>query len=172
MTIFSIQYPLLISLIVGITNIIPFFGPFIGAIPSIFFLLLYDPSQALWFAIFILILQQVDGNFIGPKIIGDTMGLSPFWIIFAVLVMSGLLGPVGMFIGVPLFGVIYMLLKEFSAWRLARKGVLPSTISPSADIPDPPPESENVSVAKMSQLVDRLAKSIQRHISSSKEEKK
>jgi predicted PurR-regulated permease PerM len=168
MTLFGIEYPLLISLIVGITNIIPFFGPFIGAIPSIFFLLLYDPSQALWFAVFILILQQIDGNFIGPKIIGDTMGLSPFWIIFAVMVMTGLMGPVGMFIGVPVFGVIYTLLKDFSAWRLARKGVLPSVIAPAADIPESIPPEESVSVAKISSLVDGLAKNIQKYIQSNK----
>jgi predicted PurR-regulated permease PerM len=167
MTVFNIEYPSLIALIVGVTNIIPFFGPFIGAIPSIFFLLLYDPSQALWFAIFILILQQIDGNFIGPKIIGDTMGLSPFWIVFAVIVMTGLMGVPGMFIGVPVFGVIYMLLKEFSSWRLSGKGIS-ENILPVPEKPDTLPPAETVSAAKISSLVEGLAKKIHRYMNENK----
>ena len=123
MSIFSIEFAMLISIIVGITNMIPFFGPFIGAIPSIFFLLIYAPWQAVWFAVFILILQQFDGNYLGPKILGSTIGLSPFWIIFSVLVMNGLFGIFGMFVGVPLFAIIYTLVKEFAEGRLDKKGL-------------------------------------------------
>jgi predicted PurR-regulated permease PerM len=130
LTIMRIEYPMLISAIIGITNIIPFFGPFIGAIPSIFILLTYDPTQALWFAIFILVLQQIDGNFIGPKIIGSRIGLTPFWVIFAIMVMTGLMGPLGMFIGVPTFSVIYTLIKDFVTARLNKKGI---EISPGGE---------------------------------------
>lgn len=123
MSIFRINYPMLISVIVFVTNIIPFFGPFIGAIPSIFFLLFVDPWQALWFTVFIIILQQVDGNIIGPKILSSTIGLSSFWIIFSILIMNGMFGMFGMFFGVPIFAVIYMLFKEFVENRLKRKNL-------------------------------------------------
>jgi predicted PurR-regulated permease PerM len=127
MSIFRIHYPMLISVIIGITNVIPFFGPIIGAIPSILFLSINDIREGIVFVVFILVLQQVDGNIIGPKIIGNTIGLSSFWVVFAILVFSGLMGPLGMFIGVPLFAVIYTLLKEFAEARLGKKG-LPDNI--------------------------------------------
>ena len=107
MTIFRWDYALLISCIIGVTNIIPFFGPFIGAIPSILLLLIVDPMQALYFTIFILVLQQVDGSIIGPKILGETTGLSSFWVMFAILVGGGLFGFAGMILGIPIFAVIY-----------------------------------------------------------------
>lgn len=97
----------LISVIVGVTNIIPFFGPFIGAIPCALLLLLNDPLQSLMFVIFILVLQQLDGNVIGPRILGNTTGLSGFWVMFAILLFGGLWGISGMIVGVPLFAVIY-----------------------------------------------------------------
>ena len=122
MSIFNIQYTALITVIVTVTNVIPFFGPFIGAIPSIFFLAINDIWQALWFAVFILILQQLDGNFIGPKILGSKVGLSAFWVIFAIIVMGGFFGLPGVFIGVPVFAVAYVLIKEFAENRLAAKG--------------------------------------------------
>ena len=121
MSIFDIKYALLISIIVGVTNIIPFFGPFIGAVPSVFFLMIVDFWQAVWFIVFIIILQQFDGNYLGPKILGSTIGLSPFWIIFSVIVMNGLFGIFGMFVGVPLFAIIYTLVKEFAENRLNKK---------------------------------------------------
>lgn len=121
MLILNIPFALLISVIVGVTNIIPYFGPFIGAIPSTLLLLLVDPVKGLWFAIFILVLQQVDGNIIGPKILGESTGLSAFWVIFAVTLFGGLFGFVGMLIGVPLFAVIYAIIKEASEKRLADK---------------------------------------------------
>ena len=121
MRLIGIPYALLISVLVGVTNVIPYFGPFIGAIPSILLLLLIDPLEALWFAIFVTVLQQVDGNIIGPKILGDSTGLSAFWVIFAVTFFGGLFGFAGMLIGVPLFAVLYALVKEASENRLVKK---------------------------------------------------
>ena len=112
MNILKIPYALLISVVVGITNIIPFFGPFIGAIPCIFILLIVDHIKAFWFAIFILILQQIDGNIIGPKVLGNTVGISGLWIMFSVIIGGGLLGVPGMIIGVPAFAVIYTIIAE------------------------------------------------------------
>lgn len=114
---------MLISVIVGITNIIPYFGPFIGAIPGAILILLTDPVKTIWFLIFILALQQFDGNILGPKILGETTGISAFWVIFAIVVFSGLLGVLGMFIGVPLFAVIYTLIREYIVSRLDKKGL-------------------------------------------------
>lgn len=108
MSILRIPYPVLISVLMGFTNIIPFFGPFLGAIPSILILLIVDPIKALWFAIFILILQQIDGNIIGPKILGGSIGISGIWIMFSVIIGGGLFGIVGMILGVPVFAVIYI----------------------------------------------------------------
>lgn len=127
MSLFQWPYAMLISVIVGVTNVIPYFGPFFGAIPSILILLIVDPVTALWFALFILLLQQLDGNVIGPKILGDSTGLSAFWVIFAITVFGSLLGIVGMFIGVPLFAVIYYLISEFISSRLKDKGLPPDT---------------------------------------------
>lgn len=107
MLIMKMDYAVLISLIICITNIIPFFGPFIGAVPSIFILLIIDPLKALIFAVFILVLQQVDGNFIGPKIIGDSVGVSKIGIIFAIVIGGNLFGVIGMIVGVPVLAVIW-----------------------------------------------------------------
>ena len=114
-------YAMLISVIVGITNIIPVFGPFFGAIPSSFLLLLTDPGKCLIFILFIIILQQVDGNIIGPKILGDSTGLSAFWVLFALLLFNHLMGFWGMLLGVPLFASFYYLLREFINSRLRKK---------------------------------------------------
>lgn len=122
MTIFRWDYALLISCIIGVTNIIPFFGPFIGAIPSILLLLIVDPMQALYFTIFILVLQQVDGSIIGPKILGETTGLSSFWVMFAILVGGGLFGFAGMILGIPIFAVIYAYATKGVNKQLANKG--------------------------------------------------
>lgn len=112
-SIFNIPYALLVSVIVGITNIIPFFGPFIGAIPSALLVLVNVPSKCIVFIIIILILQQIDGNILGPKILGDTTGLSPFWVLFSIILCGGLFGIVGMIIGVPLFSVLSTLISEW-----------------------------------------------------------
>lgn len=117
----NMPYVLLVSVIVGVTNVIPFFGPFIGAVPSAFLILLADPMKCLYFLIFILLLQQFDGNILGPKILGDSTGLSSFWVLFSILLFGGLMGFVGMIIGVPAFAVIYRLVKEFTTWRLGKK---------------------------------------------------
>lgn len=123
LTISKMPYATLISVIVGITNIIPFFGPFIGAIPSFIIILFVSPVKALWFLVIILVIQQIDGNIIGPKILGDSIGISAFWILFAILVAGKFLGLVGMIIGVPLFAVIYSLLKEVVEAKLKKKGL-------------------------------------------------
>lgn len=112
MKVLGIPYDLIISTLVGVTNIIPFFGPFIGAVPSILILLLVDPVKALWFTIFILILQQVDGNIIGPKILGNSVGISGLWIMFGVIIGGGLFGFMGMIIGVPVVAVLYTMISE------------------------------------------------------------
>lgn len=123
MTVFGMSYAPLISIIVGVTNIIPVFGPFIGAIPGIIILLFLEPMQALGFAILILIIQQLDGNVIGPKILGDSIGISALWVLFSIVVCGDLFGLVGMVIGVPLFATILGLVKEFAEWCLRYRGI-------------------------------------------------
>lgn len=118
--IFKFPSALLVSVIIGVTNVIPFFGPFIGAIPATLLILIQNPIKALWFVLFVLVLQQVDGNIIGPKILGNTTGLSSFWVLFAILLFGGLWGFVGMIIGVPLFAVIYDVFKKFVFHGLRR----------------------------------------------------
>lgn len=122
-TIFHIPYVAMISVIVGVTNVIPFFGPYIGAIPSAVILLLTNPMACLKFVIAIIIIQQFDGNFLGPKILGNTTGLSSYWVLFSILLFGGLFGFVGMLIGVPLFAVIYHIVKSRVEFLLARKGL-------------------------------------------------
>lgn len=123
LNIFKMPYTLLISVIVGVTNIIPFFGPFIGAIPSFFIILFVSPEKALWFLLIIFIIQQLDGNFIGPKILGDSIGISAFWILFSIMVAGNLLGVLGMVIGVPLFAIFYSIVKELIEDKLRKKGL-------------------------------------------------
>lgn len=127
LSILGIEYTLLISLTIACTNLIPFFGPFIGAIPSVILLLTVSLNQALIFAIYILVLQLVDGYLIGPKILGESTGLTVFWVVFAVIVMGATLGIVGMFIGVPIFATIYMAIKDFIEYRLRKKGLPTAT---------------------------------------------
>ena len=123
MKILGLPYAELISVIVGITNVIPFFGPFIGAIPSILIILMSSPMEALIFAVLILALQQLDGNVIGPAILGNSLGLKPIWIVFSVTVGGGLFGLVGMIAGVPAFTVIYTLFKRCVSRRLQTKNL-------------------------------------------------
>ena len=123
MLILKLPYPALIATVVGVTNVIPFFGPFIGAIPCTFLILLVNPLQALYFALFVLGLQQLDGNVIGPKILGDTIGISGFWVLVSITVAGGLFGFAGMLLGVPVFAVIYMLIADFVQYRLQKKGL-------------------------------------------------
>lgn len=126
--IMKMPYPVLVSVIVGVTNIIPFFGPFIGAVPSFIIIVLANPIQGLYFLIFVVILQQVDGNIIGPNILGDSTGLSPFWVIFSIMVGGGLFGFAGMLLGVPTFAVIYYIMQEILRYFL-RKRDLPQDSS-------------------------------------------
>lgn len=123
----KMPYALLISVIVGVTNIIPFFGPFIGAIPSGFLLLLVSPIKCVYFLIFILLLQQFDGNILGPKILGDSTGLPSFWVLFSILLFGGLFGFVGMIIAVPTFAVFYDLVARGVHRSLANKSLPLST---------------------------------------------
>ncbi len=111
----------LVAFIIGVTNVIPFFGPFIGAIPSILLVLIQSPIHALYLGIFILVLQQVDGNIIGPKILGDTTGLSSFWVLFSILVAGGIFGFFGMLLGVPVFAVIYYIIEQVINARVKKK---------------------------------------------------
>lgn len=120
---------MLIAVIIGVTNIIPFFGPFIGAIPSFFIIVLQEPVQGLSFLIFVVILQQVDGNIIGPKILGDSTGLSSFWVVFAILVFGGLWGFPGMLLGVPVMAVIYYIVERSVEYFLRKRGLAEDTES-------------------------------------------
>ena len=122
MNILGMQYALLISIVVGVTNVIPFFGPFIGAIPSVMILLIVDPWDAVYFAIFVLALQQFDGNILGPKILGDSTGLSAIWVLVSIIVGGGLFGFTGMLLGVPTFAVLYSLTKDGLPKSWQKKG--------------------------------------------------
>jgi predicted PurR-regulated permease PerM len=124
LTLMNMPFALLLSLIIGVTNMIPVFGPFIGAIPGIFILFIIDPIMVVWFIVFVLILQQIDGNIIGPAILGDSLGLPTLWIMFAIVVGGGFYGVLGMFFGVPVFGVIYFYIKRATERRLIKKNIL------------------------------------------------
>ena len=121
--IMKMPYSMLVAVIVGVTNVIPFFGPFIGAIPSFFIILLQDPMKSLYFLIFIFILQQIDGNIIGPKILGDTTGISAFWIVFSTTFFGGLWGFPGMVLGVPLTAVIHHIVRRILNYMLKKRGI-------------------------------------------------
>ncbi|MBQ6845357.1 MAG: AI-2E family transporter [Agathobacter sp.] len=113
----------LVAFIIGVTNVIPFFGPFIGAIPSVLLVLIQSPIHGLYLVIFILILQQVDGNIIGPKILGDKTGLASFWVLTSILIAGGLFGFFGMILGVPVFAVLYYIWQEFIKYRMKKKNL-------------------------------------------------
>lgn len=132
LSIMKMPYTLLVSVIVGVTNVIPFFGPFIGAIPCFFLILLTSPIQSLYFAIAILIIQQIDGNIIGPKVLGDSTGLSSFWVLFSILLFGGLFGFVGMIIAVPFWAVIMNGMRRYMDKRLQKKA-LPTSSSAYED---------------------------------------
>lgn len=121
LTVLRMPYVLLVSVIVGVTNVIPFFGPYIGAIPSALLIMLVDPVKGIYFIIFIIFLQQLDGNFIGPKILGNSTGLSAFWVIFSILLGGGLFGFLGMLMGVPTFAVVYYIIQMMINNRLEKK---------------------------------------------------
>ncbi len=120
-------YAVLVSVIVGVTNIIPFFGPYLGAIPSAFLILMVNPLKCLYFVLFIIVLQQFDGNFLGPKILGESTGLSGFWVIFSITIFGGVFGILGMIIGVPIFAVLYAGVKGYINQKLKNKGLSDDT---------------------------------------------
>ena len=126
-SILGTPFCVLISVIIGVTNIIPFFGPFLGAIPSTILILFIDPLQALYFVIFVIILQQVDGNIIGPKILGSSTGLSSFWVIFSITLFGGIWGIMGMIVGVPIFAILFAFMKSLIETKLSAKNLCPDT---------------------------------------------
>ena len=140
--IFRFPNALLVSVIVGITNVIPFFGPFIGAVPATLLILIDSPIKALWFVLFVFLLQQLDGNVIGPKILGDHTGLSSFWVLFSIILFGGLWGVVGMIIGVPLFAVIYDLIKKLVRRGLKKNNQMEILEDYNQEYGDPPKKPE------------------------------
>ena len=123
MRIFKMDYPELVSCIFGVTNVVPFFGPIVGGVIGTLLLLIVNPSTAIWFALLALVLQQLDGNVIGPHILGETIGLSAFWIMLAILVGGGIFGFMGMLLGAPVFAIIYALVKALVEYRLRQRGL-------------------------------------------------
>ena len=119
--ILRIPSSVLVAVIIGVTNVIPVFGPFIGAIPSLLIVVIQNPWHALYLLIFIVVLQQVDGNIIGPKILGSSTGLSTFWVMFAILIGGGMFGFLGMLLGVPTFAVIYYIVRRVVNYALRKK---------------------------------------------------
>ncbi len=119
--IMDMPYPVLVSVIIGVTNIIPVFGPYIGAIPTVIIIFLTEPMKGIYFLIFVLILQQIDGNLIGPKILGDSTGISSFWVVFAVVVGAGFFGVGGMIIAVPIVAILYYIIGRISAYLVNRR---------------------------------------------------
>ncbi len=142
--IMKMPYAVMVSVVVGVTNIIPFFGPFIGAIPCTLIILTVDPLKALYFAIYAFIIQQIDGNIIGPKILGNSTGIPSIWVLFSILVGGGIFGFVGMVLAVPVFATIYMFMGRFVDSALEKKN-LPTLTSDFVDIDQIDPETGNPS---------------------------
>lgn len=124
MIIFRMPYALLISVIIGVTALIPIFGAFLGTIPAAFIIFIIDPIKAVWFILFIIILQQLEGNFIYPRVVGSSIGLSALWVMFAMIVGGSLFGVIGMLIGIPIFGICYRVLNRVTNRRLRNKGLI------------------------------------------------
>ena len=154
----EMPYPVLISTIVGVTNIIPFFGPFIGAIPSAILILTVSPIQALYFVIFIFILQQFDGNILGPTILGQSTGIGSIWVLFSILIFGDLFGFVGMIIGVPTFAVIYYLISKYVFKKLAARDMEDVVEDYRSRYPDKRIEREEKNVQKKLGKAERLNK--------------
>ena len=157
-SIMDMPYPVLVSTIVGVTNIIPFFGPFIGAIPGIILILTVDPMQALYFGIFIFILQQFDGNILGPTILGQSTGLGSIWVLFSILIFGDLFGFVGMIIGVPTFAVIYYLISKYVFKKLKEREMDTMVEDYRSRYPDKRIEREEKNVQKNLGKAERLGK--------------
>ena len=129
MTIIDLPYPVLVSSIIGVTNFIPFFGPFIGAVPSTIIICVESPIKALYFIILVIVLQTFDGNILGPKILGGTTGLASFWVMFAIILCGGIFGFVGMILGVPVFAVLYYYSSKFISKKLKRRNLPEDTVN-------------------------------------------
>lgn len=157
-SIMEMPYPVLISTIVGVTNIIPFFGPFIGAIPSGILILTVNPMQALYFAIFIFVLQQFDGNILGPAILGQSTGLGSIWVLFSILIFGDMFGFVGMIIGVPTFAVVYYLISKFVFKKLHEKEMDDEIEDYRSKYPDKRKERDEKTVQKNLGKAERLNK--------------
>jgi len=142
-SLFQFPYAPLVSVVVGVTNIIPFFGPFLGAVPSAFLILLDTPMKSLYFILFILVLQQFDGNLLGPKILGGSTGISGFWVMVAILVGGGLWGVLGMFLGVPVFACLYTAVRSYSAYALRKRGLPVDTASYASHGPEWPDDQDD-----------------------------
>ena len=160
LSIFRFHYPLLISVIIGVFNMIPFFGPIIGAVPTTLLLLLINPMEALGFLVFIIVLQQFDGNILGPKILGETVGISGFWIMVSVIVGGGLFGVPGMLLGVPIFAAIYTLVEEGVERRLQKKEIAANDVAPLVE--EDPPKAKGLKdlqiIEKASELINKKGK--------------
>ena len=128
MLIMQMPYPILCSFVVGVTNVIPVFGPYIGATPTVILIFVTDPPKGIIFLIYVLILQQVDGNLIGPKILGDSTGITSFWVIVAVVVGGSLFGYIGMLIGVPTLALILYIVDRIAQYRVNRKHLPPDAV--------------------------------------------
>lgn len=135
LSIFRFPYALLIGVVMGCTNVIPFFGPFIGFVPGFLILVIEDPKLALWYALIVVIVQQIDGNFIVPKVVGDSVGLPPLWVLFSVTVGGGLFGIAGMVIGMPVFAVFYQLLGKATHRRVGNAQPVPTASDPPTSAP-------------------------------------
>lgn len=170
LTIFQMPYALLIAVIMGVTNIVPFFGCFIGAIPSALLMLLVDPLQALYFIIIVVVIQQFDGNVLSPKILGGSTGLSSFWVIFALLVGQGIFGFAGLIIGIPLFAVIYTFTKDKISARLADKN-LPTDSNDYRDIEHIDHESNQAIPFTHNTYVKKEKRTIKQKIADKKDKK-
>lgn len=133
MLLMGMPYPMLLAVVCGVTNLIPFFGPFIGAIPCGILILLVDPVKVIWFGLFVLVLQQIDGNVIKPHLFGESMGLPAIWVLVAITVGGNLFGVAGMLLGVPVFAVIYLLFAEFVSGKLKKKNMPEKTAEYSGD---------------------------------------
>ena len=170
MVIANFEYAVLISIIVGVTNIIPYFGPFIGAIPSVFLLLVTEPRQGLVFAVFILVLQQLDGNVIGPLILGESLNLSSMWILLAILIGGGLFGVPGMILGAPTMACIYTILRKDTRVRLASKD-MPVESKDYLNLDIPAQTREDVSVNGFAAESEVLREASERDASTKEENK-
>jgi predicted PurR-regulated permease PerM len=147
-TILRLPYTPLVSVFVGVTNIIPFFGPFIGAIPSAFLILLVSPAKCLYFIIFVLVLQQLDGNVIGPKILGGSTELPSFWVIVAILLGGGFFGVPGMFLGVPVFACVYAIVGYHIEQRLEKRGAPPAGAFDAGGVLADPSSADHINKQK------------------------